>query len=97
MSTEHSVVRRFLFSVVVRPLMFVVLASVFWGTAMLGVWIVSIARRGLAETWQAIWPHEMDPAAAANFVLPLFALLVWTLAAVAWLQRRAAARHDEAR
>ena len=53
MTTQGSLVRRFLFSVVVRPLMFVIIACVFWGTAMLATWIVSLMRRGLAETWRS--------------------------------------------
>jgi hypothetical protein len=34
----------------------------------------------------------MDPASTANFILPLFALVVWTVAAIAWAQRRAMSR-----
>jgi hypothetical protein len=97
MKSESSLVRRFLFDVVVRPLMFVLLASVFWGTAMLATWVVSVARRGLAETWHAIRPQEMGLWSTANLVLPLFAMVVWMLAALAWWQRRAAERHEEAR
>jgi hypothetical protein len=96
MEKQNSVVRRFLFAVVVRPVMFVLLASVFWGTLMLGTWIVSVARRGFAETWRAIRPEYADLWSTANFVLPLLAVVAWTLAAVAWAFRRSAAGHADA-
>jgi hypothetical protein len=97
MTTQPSIVRRFLFDVVVRPLMFVLIACIFWGTVMLATWIASVAQRGLAETWQSVRPEHMDLWSTANFVLPLFAMAVWTLAAVAWVQRRTAARDEGAR
>ena len=97
MTTQPSIVRRFLFDVVVRPLMFVLIACILWGTVMLAIWIVSVAERGLAETWQTVRPEQMDLWSTANFVLPLFAMVVWMLAAVAWVQRRVAARDEGAR
>jgi hypothetical protein len=91
MKQPDSSVRRFLFSVVVRPLMFVLVACVLWGTLLLGTWLFSLARRGFAETWLAARPQDGDLWATANLVLPLVAAAVWATAGAAWLQRRAEA------
>jgi hypothetical protein len=72
----------------------VVMAGVLWGTGMLGLWVVSMARRGPAETWAAIRPEHADLWSMLNLALPILAAIVWTSGALAWMQRRARKRRE---